>query len=202
MTKYIYQEHFTDRSGNVVESANVTVFNANSTALATIYSSSGSTAVTGSVVTTGADGFFKFWVDTDDYNQNSRFKITPSKTDFTSRTYDDIKIFPSLTTGRVTPTFGATVTINCRLGDVFSVTSTNNTAYTVSNPTNGVDNQKITIQIINTGTTNLGAATWSSDYKLATWTNPATKKNRAITFHNNGTYWREISRTTTDIPNT
>lgn len=95
--RQIFQNHFTDRSGNIISDGTVTVFNANTTVLSTIYSSSGaSTAVTNSVLTTGADGFFSFWVDTADYNPMSRFKLILSKTDFTSKTYDDIRIFPAI----------------------------------------------------------------------------------------------------------
>ncbi len=203
MGRYVYQNHFTDRSGNAIETANITIYNSNSTVLATVYSSSGSsTAKTGSVVSTAANGFFSFWVDTDDYNENSKFKIDASKINFTTQTYDDIQILPDKRIGRVSPTYGATVSINARLGNVFEITANNNTAFTISNPTNGVDNQAITLKVINTNTTNLGAITWGSSYKLAAWTSPATLKQRAISFHYNGTYWREISRTTVDIPNT
>ena len=97
--RYIYQKHFTDQAGNIVASGTVTVYNASTTALATIYSSSGSTgAVSGSAVTTGTDGFFNFWVDTTDYSyiSQSKFKITLTKTGFTAKTYDDIEIIPAI----------------------------------------------------------------------------------------------------------
>lgn len=97
--RYIYQKHFTDQAGNIVASGTVTVYNASTTALATIYSSSGSTgAVSGSAVTTGTDGFFNFWVDTTDYTytSQSKFKITLTKTGFTAKTYDDIEIIPAI----------------------------------------------------------------------------------------------------------
>ena len=97
--RYIYQKHFTDQVGNIVASGTVTVYNASTTALATIYSSSGSTgAVSGSAVTTGTDGFFNFWVDTTDYSyiSQSKFKITLTKTGFTAKTYDDIEIIPAI----------------------------------------------------------------------------------------------------------
>lgn len=98
MARYIYQKHFLDRSGNVISSGVATIYNANSTVLATCYSSSGgSTVITNSQITTGADGFFKFWVDTTDYTTSSnKFKIALSKTNFTSQTYDDIEIIPNI----------------------------------------------------------------------------------------------------------
>jgi hypothetical protein len=95
--RYIYQNHFTDRSGNAIESGNIRVYNANSTVLATCYSTSGgSTAITSSLITTSADGTFSFWVDTADYTNASKFKVILSKTNFTSKTYDDIVLFPDV----------------------------------------------------------------------------------------------------------
>src|SRR3990167_6682466 len=94
MARHIYQQHFTDQFGSVISSGTVTVYNANSTVLATIYSSSGSTAsVSGSAITSGTDGFFNFWVDTADYSVTSKFKFTLSKVNFTSKTYDDVAVF-------------------------------------------------------------------------------------------------------------
>lgn len=93
--RYKYQNHFTDQAGNAVSSGRITVFNANTTVLATVYSSSGSTgAISNSEITTGTDGFFNFWVDTSDYSAaTSKFKMIFSKTNFTTKTYDDIVLF-------------------------------------------------------------------------------------------------------------
>ncbi len=97
--RYIYQNHFTDQAGNIVSSGTITVYNANSTVLAIIYSSSGSTgSVSGSAITSGTDGFFSFWVDTSDYSyaSGSRFKMTLAKTNFQAKTYDDAMIIPAI----------------------------------------------------------------------------------------------------------
>ncbi len=111
MGRYVYQNYFTDRSGNVIDAANVSIYNANSTVLATVYSSSGSgTAISNSVVTTGVDGFFSFWVDTADYGPGQRFKFTPAKTNFTSRTYDDVVVFPDSIDVDYYSSFAAAVT--------------------------------------------------------------------------------------------
>lgn len=96
--RFVYQKNFLDQAGNVVSNGQATVFNANSTVLATIYSSSGSTGtVAGSVINTGTDGFFNFWIDTADYSVGNKFKITLSKTNFTAKTYDDIEIISTTT---------------------------------------------------------------------------------------------------------
>ena len=106
MSRYIFQQHFTDRAGNAVASGSVTVYTANSTALATCYSSSGgSTAITSSLITTDTAGYFKFWVDDADYSSTQKFKIALSKTNFASKTYDDIMIMQEVTaTGTATLT--------------------------------------------------------------------------------------------------
>ncbi len=96
MSRYKFQNHARDLSGNIIPDAIVTIFNANSTGLATAYSSSGgSTAISGSVVSSNStNGFFSFWVDTKDYNSDDKFKIQVSKTNFLPISYDDLVLFP------------------------------------------------------------------------------------------------------------
>lgn len=100
-----------------------------------------------------------------------------------------------------TPTYGTTVSIDSSLGDIFIITATDGVAFTVANPTNPFTGQQMTITIKNTSGGALGAVTWGSAYKLATWTSPATGFNRSITFYYDGTNWFEKNRTTADIPN-
>lgn len=102
---------------------------------------------------------------------------------------------------RVAPAYGPAVAIDASLGNEFDITATNGVAFTVSNPTNAVDGELITITIRNTSGGALGAVTWDTLYKLAAWTSPATGFSRSITFKYNGTNWVEISRTTVDVPN-
>lgn len=97
MARFVRHGLWSDQSGNSVEDGQVTTFKANSTALATVYSSSGaSTALSGSVTASGSDGNWLFWIDTTDYDISQRFKIQLSKVNFTSKTYDDIVIFPAI----------------------------------------------------------------------------------------------------------
>jgi hypothetical protein len=101
---------------------------------------------------------------------------------------------------RTTPTYGASVAIDASLGNEFDITATNGTAFTVANPTNATDGQRITITIRNTFGV-LGAVTWDTLYKLAAWTSPANTFSRSIDFKYNGTNWVEVSRATVDVPN-
>ena len=70
-TRYIYQEVLQDGKGNVVSGASITVYLAGTTTKATIYTTfTGGSADADSVVTTGSDGTYAFYVDEDDYNND------------------------------------------------------------------------------------------------------------------------------------
>lgn len=98
-------------------------------------------------------------------------------------------------------TYSASMTPNAALGNDFTITATNNTAFTVNAPTGGKAGQSVTITIRNTSGGALGAVTWGAGYKLAAWVSPATANSRSITFRSDGTNWIEIGRTTADVPN-
>lgn len=110
-----------------------------------------------------------------------------------------IKIFN--TDNRIAPTYGVSITINPSLADEFDITATNNTAFTIANPTQGSDDRVILITVRNTSGGGLGAVTWDTLYKLAAWTSPANGFSRSISYRFNGTNWVEVSRTTVDVPN-
>jgi hypothetical protein len=100
--RHVYQGTFKDQNGAVVGSSTtsdgnpgtVTVYLSGTSTLANVY-----TASTGGVsvnsVTTDAYGYFYFWVDENDYNWNQLFKIILTHPDFTTRTYENIGIFPT-----------------------------------------------------------------------------------------------------------
>ncbi len=110
--------------------------------------------------------------------------------------YGNVYVFPA-----VAATYGTTVNINAASASVFLITATNATAFTIANPTNPLSDQIIKIRVKNTTGGALGAATWGSAYKLATWTQPATATSRCIEFKYDGTNWIECSRTPADVPN-
>lgn len=106
------------------------------------------------------------------------------------------------TTGRhVTVAYSSSMTIDPLQGDTFIITATNNTAFTINTPANQAQDQTITIRVRNGSGGSLGAVTWGTGYKLASWTNPAVGHSRSITFRYNGADWIETNRTTVDIPN-
>lgn len=94
MSRYISQGWWFDGNGKIVKSGTVTVYLAGTSTLASIYTaSSGGTAVN-SVSASATDGSWSFYVDTDDYTRTQKFKIVFSKSGFTSKTIDNVVIFP------------------------------------------------------------------------------------------------------------
>jgi len=99
------------------------------------------------------------------------------------------------------PTYGTSIAIDSSAGDNFVITVTNGTAFTINNPINTNGSQIISIKIVNSSGGAMGTITWGSNYRLATWTNPANATSRTIDFVYNNSVWVEKSRTPADVPN-
>jgi hypothetical protein len=64
MTRSVYEKAVTGSTGNIIVGATATVRNQSDNELASIYSAiSGGSPIAGSVVTTGSDGYIKFYVE-------------------------------------------------------------------------------------------------------------------------------------------
>ena len=102
-----------------------------------------------------------------------------------------------------TPTYGTSVTIGSAIntGNIFQITATDGVGFTITNPSNADAGQIATFMIRNASGGVLGAVTWDTLYKLATWTSPANGFSRSISFVSDGTNWVEVGRTTADVPN-
>jgi len=98
-------------------------------------------------------------------------------------------------------TYGATIATDVSEGDLFTITVTNNVAFTISAPTNPVTSKRIVYTIRNTSGGAMGAITWNGAFKLGAFTNPGNGNSRSIEFAYNGTNWIEISRASVDVPN-
>lgn len=99
--------------------------------------------------------------------------------------------------------YGTTVALNAALGNTFQITANNGTAFTVSNPTNPADGQRITVRIFNVSGGALGTVTWGTAYKMSTWTSPATGNTRSVDFEYNVTNsaWYQTSpENSADVP--
>jgi hypothetical protein len=111
-----------------------------------------------------------------------------------------LTINQSIQLKRVAVTYSASMTIDTALGNYFTITANNGTAYTINAPTNAADGQRITIEISNTSGGALGTATWNGAFKMVAWTNPASANSRAIDFIYNGSNWRQVG-TPVDVAN-
>ena len=96
MARYIYQGTFKDQNGKVVTSGTISVFEADSTDVANVYVAQSGGSAVNSVTSDSTNGSFVFYVDDGDYTTSQKFKITLSKTDYQSKSYDDINIFPQV----------------------------------------------------------------------------------------------------------
>jgi len=104
-----------------------------------------------------------------------------------------------------TITYVTSMTPNCRDGDIFVITATNNTAFTVNEPSNGLNGLVVKITVRNSSGGALGVITWGGQYKMSAWTNPANGFSRTVEFYHDRTYgsgvnWIQSSQTA-DIPN-
>jgi phage-related tail fiber protein len=86
------------------------------------------------------------------------------------------------------------------IADEFEFTYASGGSSTMTAPTDPYP-RDITICQKNTGAVALGGTTWNAVYKMAAWVNPAPGFHRCITFRYDGTNWRELTRSTSDIPN-
>lgn len=99
MAKHIYQGTFSDGSGRVVSSGTITVCENQSSTAAIIYdvkatadAGARGTAKATNTVASASNGKFIFYVDDGDYGAGQMFKITLSKSGYTSSSYDDIEL--------------------------------------------------------------------------------------------------------------
>lgn len=103
------------------------------------------------------------------------------------------------------PVYGASIAIDASRGNTFTITATNATAFTISNPTNVQQGgQFVAIDIYNNSGGALGAATFGTNYRLAgAWVQPLNGNHRAILFYADpgAVVFREISRSAADQPN-
>ena len=91
--RYSHYGVFRDGNGRIIQSGTIAVFLAGTTTPATIYTTDVIVTSVNSV-TSGTDGSFLFYVDTDDYSTDQLFKMILSKTGYTSTTIDVIPIIP------------------------------------------------------------------------------------------------------------
>lgn len=96
--------------------------------------------------------------------------------------------------------FGASMTLDCSLGEVFTVAATNGNSFAIT-AMNQYPGELVVLDIFNKTNGALGAATFGSGFKAGAFTPPGPGAHRAITFLSDGTNLREIAQTALDVPN-
>jgi hypothetical protein len=103
---------------------------------------------------------------------------------------------------RVVLTYSATIATDASLGNTFSITATNGTAFTISNPTNLVSGQRVLYIIRNTSGGAHGLITWGGTFKTAAAAlTVATANSKSIEFVYDGTNLIETFRSAADVAN-
>lgn len=92
MARRIYQGVMADGNGSAIPGATVTVYLTGTTTAATIYESSTGSVISGAAVTTNTVGYFSFWIDEDDYTSEQMFDLSLSKTNYATKTYDNVNL--------------------------------------------------------------------------------------------------------------
>lgn len=106
----------------------------------------------------------------------------------------------------ISPTYGATVTIDPALGRSYLITATNGSAFTINVTLAAFASvvplgQEMTITIKNTSGGALGAITNGTLIKASAWTAPANGFSRSKILRYDGTNFVEIASTGADVPN-
>jgi hypothetical protein len=74
--RYSLWGHVVDGNGSVIEGAKVTIYEAGTTTLATIYEEqSGGSVISGSLVIADSKGFWQVFIDDADYLSGDMFKV-------------------------------------------------------------------------------------------------------------------------------
>jgi hypothetical protein len=96
MARHIYQGKFVDGNGAIIGGGTISVFLEDGTTAADVYEAESGGAVVNSVTSDTSNGTWSFFVDDASYSRNQKFKVTLSKTNYTTISYDDISVYPKV----------------------------------------------------------------------------------------------------------
>lgn len=96
--------------------------------------------------------------------------------------------------------YSATMATDAGIARRYTITPTDTTAFTISNPTNPTDDAEIEYTFLNSSGGTMGTPTFGAAFKLgAAFDKPANGKTRVYRFRYNGTNWLETYRSPADI---
>lgn len=181
-----------DVKGNVLVSASVYIYLANTSTLAQLYSDASCTLVTSNPVTTNSKGTFSVYV------ADGIYDIQPVKSGYSFDLIQDVVLEDRYTI--LAPTYSTSITLNRAGAQRHIITATNSTNFTINAPTGTVSaGSPLWVVIRNDSGGALGTITWDSVFKKAAFTNPADNTQRSILFYWNGTNWVEDVKTPADV---
>ena len=97
--------------------------------------------------------------------------------------------------------YSASITFDASAGDMFVITATNGTAFTINAPASPINGMVITVRIRNTSGGALGVITWNAVFKMPAFTSPGNGNSRAVTFDYDGANWVQRYQSAADVPN-
>jgi hypothetical protein len=105
--------------------------------------------------------------------------------------------------GYLVVAYSSSVTFDAGAANIFDITATNGTAFTINSPSNVTGGNEFAVTIRNTSGVALGAITWGTSFKLAgAWISPATGNNRSIKFITDASgVCHELCRSAADVAN-
>jgi hypothetical protein len=108
---------------------------------------------------------------------------------------------PAGTSDFVGLAYGTTIATDASRAKVFFINITNNTGFTISNPTNSKQGQRITYIILNSSGGAHGTISWGSEFLLDSSLGAiANGKQRTISFVNNSWQWIQDGAASGDLP--
>ncbi len=94
MARYPFESTLTDQQGHILSGGTCTVKLSGTDTAATIYEALTGGAKSDSIVTSGSDGVYKFFISDDDYAVSQKFRLVlEGGSGFTPRTIDDVLMF-------------------------------------------------------------------------------------------------------------
>ncbi len=94
MSRYAFESTLTDQQGHILSGGTCTVKLSGTDTAATIYEALTGGAKSDSIVTSGSDGVYKFFISDDDYAVSQKFRLVlEGGSGFTPRTIDDVLMF-------------------------------------------------------------------------------------------------------------